>query len=217
MFHRRLLPAAVAAFVLVAAGSIATLAAQGRGGGGGGKPGITTVSTVATFTDEAIQVADANPLIDGEDGVSSYRVSGSSSTNGWAWNLDAKRTKNPRSLVYDLTNPVDPAAALFPYDVVEVHDTHGQIYDLSTIEDGGEAFVRASFHFVVDDTLYVVRFGQNPDDDSSPLRVTRTGDEFWVRTDADTGDVARLMLGNGPGEVLLGYYHVPFSVVLESQ
>jgi hypothetical protein len=217
MFNRRFSFAALAALVLIAAGSVATIAAQGRGGGGGGKGGggTTLVPTIATFADEAIRVADGDPILDGEDGVKSIRAVGSSSTNGWSWNLDEKRTRTPRSLIYDLTNPADETSP--PFGVVEVHDTHGQTYDLSTIADGGEALVRASFHLVVEDTLYVVRFGQNPDDGSSPLRVTRTGDTFWVRTDAGTGDVARLMLGNGPGEVLLGYYHVPFSVVLESQ
>ena len=220
MNYRRPTLAALAVLVMVTAGSIAALGAQGRGGGGGGggKPGITTISTIATFTEEAIRVAGGGSLVNGEDGVSSYRVEGSNSTNGWSWNLDAKRTKTPRSLIYDLTAPAD--ATTTSARVVIVHDTHGQIYDLSTIPEGQSAYVRGSFHFVVDDTLYVVLFGQTSGDGSSPLLATRgTGEEadtFWVRTHA-IGDVARLMLGNGPGEVLLGYYHVPFSVVLESQ
>ena len=217
MFNRRVSFSLLAALTIVAAGSIATLAAQGRGGG---KGGTALIPTVATFeASSAIQVDDGGPLFDGEDGVKSVRVSGSSSTNGWSWNLDEKRTRNPRSLIYDLTMPADPTTESFA--VVVVHDTHGQIYDLSTIdENGGEAYVRASFHFVLDGTLYVVRFGQTLGDGSAPLKVTRTGDTFWVRTDTTTSpddDVARLMLGNGPGEVELGFYHVPLSLTLESQ
>jgi len=224
MFNRQM-PLLLLASVL-AAGSAAVVTAQGKGGRGGGN--TTTTPTIATFHTDidgvttAIQDDGGGPLFDGQDGVKSIRVTGSTSTNGWTWNLFAKRSRTPRSLVYNLTMPVDGAA---DFGIHSVNDTHGQVYNLSTIAapPGGsaDAFVHAAFHFFVDGTEYVVRFGRENGVCGSLLKVTRTADTdtFWVRTDPDNpdGDIACLMEGNGPGEVLLGYYHVPLSLQLESQ
>lgn len=206
--------AIVIALVTVTAAGRESAAQKGQSG----PKGITLVSEAAQFDDAAGIRSDGLGLYrDGVDGVSSQRVSGSSTTNGWAWDLAAKRTSVPRTLTYDLTHPADGVSQ--PMGVLTEHDTHGQVYDLSTMSDGQTAYVRASFHIIINRVEYVVRFGQTPGDGSAPLKVTRTGNQFWVRTDASdpNGDIARYVQGNGPGEVLVGLYHVPVDLTLSNQ
>ncbi len=224
----RLLSFALATIPLLAvsgcSGSNPLTEPSGFGGGSTsqkGKPGPsnnTTIPTEATFNVGSGIGGDerGGTYRDGTDGVKSFRVLGSSTTNGWAFDLAAKRTNSPRSLVYDLTQP-DLVLGGTDREVLEVHDTHGQIYNLSTIPDGGTAYVRAAFHLIVDRVEYVLRFGQTPGDGSSALKVTRTGNSYWVRTDPNSGDIARFLQGNGPGETVLGYYHVPLDLTLTDQ
>jgi hypothetical protein len=142
-------------------------------------------------------------------------VEGADTTNGWAWDLAARRTTNPRTLTYDLTHRADGSAQSF--GVVTVNDTHGQVYDLSTMAISEARFVRASFHFFVNGVEYVLRFGQEAGDGSSPLKATRASSTgFDVKTDGPN-DQALLFRGNGPGSILLGLYHVPLEVMLTNQ
>ena len=174
----------------------------------------TLYPTTATFADGGISSDGEGPYFDGVRGVSSSRVAGAGTTNGWFWDL-AGRTKTPRSLVYDLSVPAD---ATSPHlGVITVTNTHGQVYDLSTLDVGETTFVRAAFHLSIDRVTYVVRFGQSPTDGSSALEVTRlSATEFHVRTGGQ-GDIARFLRGNGPGEVLLGYYRMPLDLMLTNQ
>ena len=181
------------------------------------KPKPTLHPTTATFaaTVGGCGICADGQVYDGIDGVSSYRVEGVGTTNGWAWDLSARRTTDPRTLTYDLSHSVDAEAPSF--GVVTVNDTHGQVYDLSTMAVGEVRAVRAAFHFFINGVEYVVRFGQTLDDGSSPLIATRvSATAFEVRTDGDS-DVARLLRGNGPGAILLGTYHVPLHVLLANQ
>ena len=181
------------------------------------KPTPTTYPTTATFAApaEGCGICADGPIYDGIDGVSSQRVKGAGTTNGWFWDLKARRTSDPRTLTYDLSHPADGGGPSF--GVVTVNDTHGQIYDLSTMAVGEVRAVRAAFHFFINRVEYVVRFGQTPDDGSSPLVATRVSDTaFEVRTDGDS-NFARLLQGNGPGAILLGIYHVPLHVLLTNQ
>ena len=181
------------------------------------KPTPTTYPTTATFaaTPEGCGICADGPLYDGIDGVSSHRVKGVGTTNGWVWDLKARRTSDPRTLTYDLSHPADSGGPSF--GVVTLNDTHGQVYNLSTMAVGEVRTVRAAFHFFVNRVEYVVRFGQTPDDGSSPLIARRVSDtEFEVSTDGN-GDLARLLQGNGPGAILLGIYHVPLYVQLTNQ
>lgn len=196
--------AVVVAITLAPGSPAATATAQKN-------PKPTTYPTVAEFSGSGI-VSDG-PLHHGVDGVSSYRVSGSGSTNGWAFDLAARRSTTPRTLIYDLTNPSDGAAR----GLVEVNDTHGQVYDLSTMTVGEIRYVRAAFHLTVNRVDYVLRFGQTSGDGSSALEVERLSESaFHVRTGAE-GDLARYLQGNGPGAILLGIYHVPVDLVLTNQ
>ena len=175
-------------------------------------PKPPTYPTVAEFHDGGIMDDGQGLYYDGVDGVSSYRVSGSGTTNGWAWDLDG-RTKTPRSLVYDLRNPVEGASE----GVIVVSNTHGQIYDLSDMQVGEVRYVRAAFHLILNRVEYVLRYGQTAGDGSSPLEVTRIADGlFHVRTGSQ-GDLAQYLRGNGPGAVLLGIYSVPLDLTLTNQ
>lgn len=174
----------------------------------------TFYSTTATFAEGGIRSDGEGPYYDGLRGVSSDRVAGAGTTNGWFWDL-AGRTKSPRRLVYDLSVPAD--ANSVAVGVITASNTHGQVYDLSTIAVGQTTFVRASFHLSIDGVAHVVRFGQSPTDGSSALEVTRvSASEFHVRTGGQ-GDVARFLRGNGPGEVLLGRYNMPLDLRLTNQ
>jgi len=168
--------------------------------------------TIAEFHDGGILDDGRGPYYDGVDGVSSYRVSGSGTTNGWAWDL-AGRSRTPRSLIYDLRNPIEGVSQ----GVIALSNTHGQIYDLSDMQVGEVRHVRASFHLIINRVEYVLRYGQTADDGSSPLEVTRIADgTFHVRTGGQ-GDRARYLRGNGPGAVLLGIYSVPLDLTLTNQ
>ncbi len=179
------------------------------------KPKATTTPTEASFADLSTGISHdgQGPYSDGVDGVSSYRVSGSGTTNGWAFDLNARRTSERRTLTYDLNNPFDGP----PFGKVVVNDTHGQVYDLSTMTEGEVRYVRAAFHLFIDRVEYVLRFGQTPGDGSAALKVTRlSNDAFHVSNLADS-DLARFLQGNGPGAVLLGIYHVPIDLLLTNQ
>src|SRR5690348_7989234 len=125
--------AIVIALVTVTAAGRESAAQKGQSG----PKGITIVSQTALFNDSGGIRSDGLGLYsDGLDGVSSIRVSGSASENGWAWNLAAKRTSAPRKLTYDLTHPVADGLSQ-PMGVLTEHDTDGHVYDLSTIPPGG--------------------------------------------------------------------------------
>lgn len=188
-------------------------------GQGKGASSITLLPAAAAFSNTGgVRNDGGGPYIDGTDGVSSLLASGSGSTNGWVWDLAAKRSRLTRSLVYDLTNP-DPVLGGNDLGVITIHTTHGQIYDLAAISEGETTSVRASFHLIINRVEYVLRFGQTPGDGSAPLIATRSGSSFWIRTDSEQpdGDLARYLQGNGPGEILLGYYHVPVDLTLTVQ
>ena len=176
-------------------------------------PRSTTIPTIAEFTGAGILDDGLGPYVDKQSGVSSYRVSGSGSTNGWAFDLAASKSKTPRRMTYDLSNPFSGPSQ----GVIVLNDTHGQIYDLSDMEAGEVRNVRAAFHLIINRVDHVLRFGQSAGDGSSPLTVTRLSQGvFDVRTGAQ-GDLARFLRGNGPGEVLIGIYHVPIVLELTNQ
>lgn len=179
------------------------------------KPKATTTPTEASFTDLSTGIAQdgQGPYFDGVDGVSSYRVSGSGTTNGWAFDLNARRTSERRTLTYDLSNPFDGPQ----FGAVVVNDTHGQVYDLSTMTVGEVRHVRAAFHLFIDRVEYVLRFGQTPGDGSAALKVTRLSNDAFRVTNVADDDLALFLQGNGPGAVLLGVYHVPIDLVLTNQ
>ena len=126
----------------------------------------------------------------------------------------AGRTKAPRTLVYDLSNPATPESP--QQSVITINNTHGQVYDLSVMAVGETRYVRAAFHLIIDRVDYVLRFGQSPTDGSSALEVTRiSASQFHVKT-GEQGDVVRMLRGNGPGEVLLGTV-LPLDLTLTDQ
>lgn len=172
-----------------------------------------TYPTVAEFHDGGIMGDGMGPYYDGVDGVSSYRVSGSGTTNGWAWDLADRRSGTRRSLVYDLRNPIEGVSQ----GVIELSNTHGQIYDLSDMQVGEVRYVRAAFHLIINRVDYVLRYGQTAGDGSSLLEVTHIADgTFHVRTGGQ-GDLARYLRGNGPSAVLVGIYSVPLDLTLSNQ
>lgn len=179
------------------------------------KPKATIAPTEASFTDlsTGIRPDGHGPYFDGIDGVTSYRVSGSGTTNGWAFDLNARRTSERRTLTYDLDNPLNGPR----FGAVVVNDTHGQVYDLSTMAVGEIRYVRAAFHFFIDRVEYVLRFGQTPGDGSAALKVTRLSTDTFHVTNVADDDLARFLRGNGSGAVLLGIYHVPIDLVLTNQ
>ena len=151
---------------MLGAGLVAAVCAVGAGVlvGAAAKPSDPTIyPTVAEFADGGIRNDGRGPYYDGIDGVSSYRVAGSGTTNGWAFDLKARRATEPRTLTYDLNNPSWNSP---PQGVITINDTHGQIYDLSTMAVNEVKYVRAAFHLIVNRVEYVLRFGQTPNDRS---------------------------------------------------
>ena len=198
----------IALFIAVSFGAPVTSAQK--------PPKATIYPTVALFSTAfpaGIRHDGRGPYYDGVDGVSSTRVAGSTTTNGWAFDLKASRATQPRLLIYDLSVPYTGPAR----GVISINDTHGQIYDLSDMAVGEVKYVRAAFHLMINRVEYVLRFGQTPGDGSSALQVTReANDAFHVRTSGQ-GDLARYLQGNGPGEVLIGVYHLPVDLMLTNQ
>lgn len=201
-------PPFVAVLALVLSLTPSVSAAQKR-------PKATITPTEASFSGLSTGISpDAQgPYSDGVDGVSSYRVSGSGTTNGWAFDLNARRTSERRTLTYDLNNPFDGPQ----FGVVVVNDTHGQVYDLSTMTVGEVRDVRAAFHLFIDRVEYVLRFGQTTGDGSAALKVTRLSNDTFHVTNVADSDLARFLRGNGPGAVQLGIYHVPIDLLLTNQ